>query len=64
MITVNYICDRCGTYTDAGDLFRVEINSIDSDYTRFDRVYDICQSCTDKLIEFIEKEEHDDPTNN
>ena len=64
MITVNYICDRCGIYFDADDIIQVDINSIDDEHTRFNRVYDLCPGCATKVIEFIEKEEHDDPTNN
>ena len=65
MITVNYICDRCGTYFDADDIIQVDINSIDDEHTRFNRVYDLCPECANNLInQFMKKEGCDDPTNN
>lgn len=63
MITVNYICDRCGTYFDADELVIVDVSN-DND-VKFSKLYELCPGCATKLItKFMEKEESDDPTNN
>ena len=63
MITVNYICDRCGTFFDADDLVQIDMSCIGRN--EFDNTYDLCPGCATKLItKFMEKEGCDDPTNN
>lgn len=63
MITVNYICDRCGTYFVADDLIQVDMSCIA--IAAYNNTYDLCPGCATKLItKFMEKKGCDDSTNN
>ena len=62
MITINYSCDRCGTYFDADDLIQIDISSIE--YEKYNRAYDLCPGCATKLINQFIKEGTDVDTNN
>ena len=62
MITVNYSCDRCGTFFDADDLIQLDMSCIAIE--EFDNSYDLCPGCATKLINQFMKEGVNVDTNN
>lgn len=58
MITVNYICDRCGTYFDADDLIQIDMSCIA--ISEYNNTYDLCPGCATKLITIFMRKDNEE----